>query len=157
MIPESSLNILISGSLALLGVILGVWLERHFHEKKVREGLFKALFEEITLNYSVAKNNKGIFKDYGWTVFELAPFYTQSYQNIRTSGELASLSSPTLSLLEETYELIYAHNRQTIAMLRALDDSIQKGLEQRIDRLEKQMVQLMQDLPKELGFLKRMG
>jgi uncharacterized protein YneF (UPF0154 family) len=108
MFPESSLNLIISGLLTLLGVVLGVWLERRFHQKEVRESLYKALFEEVKINHSVAKRIKETYKSPEWTVFEIAPLYTLAYQNIRSSGELAVLSRDTLTLLEDTYEMIYA-------------------------------------------------
>jgi len=96
MFPESSLNLIISGLLTLLGVVLGVWLERRFHQKEVRESLYKALFEEVKLNHSIAKRVRETYKGPEWTIFDLSPLYTLAYQNIRSSGELAVLSREIL-------------------------------------------------------------
>ena len=156
MLPESSLNLIISGILTLSGVILGVLVERHFHEKEVRESLFKALFEEVKLNHFVAEKAKETYKSPEWTVFELSPFYTLAYQNIRTSGELAILSRDTLTLLEDTYEMIYAHNRQATVIYGDPSGFMRdRGLKERIEKLEAKLGQLKQNLPKELKFLKK--
>jgi glucose-6-phosphate-specific signal transduction histidine kinase len=62
MFPKSSLNLIISGILSLLGVILGILIERRFHEREVRRRLFKALFEEVKLNHSIVKRTKETYK-----------------------------------------------------------------------------------------------
>jgi len=141
--------------LTLLGVILGVLLEQYFYRKEMREKLFKALFEEIKLNHSVAKGIREKYKSPDWTIFELSPLYTLSYQNIRTTGELSILSRDTLRLLEETYEMIYAHNRQTTVILSDASGFIRdRGLKERIEKIEKNLEQLEQNLLNELCFLK---
>lgn len=155
--PESSLNLIISGILSLLGVILGILIERRFHEREVRERLFKALFEEVKLNHSVVKKTKETYKGPEWTIFELSPLYTLGYQNIRMSGELAILSRDTLTLLEDTYEMIFAHNRQVAMIFNAPNGFMRdKGLKERIEKLEADLGQLKQNLKKELKFLKSM-
>ena len=87
--------------------------------------------------------------------FELSPLYTLSYQNIRTTGELSILSRDTLRLLEETYEMIYAHNRQTAVILSDASGFIRdRGLKERIEKIKKNLEQLEQNLLNELCFLK---
>lgn len=156
LLPESSLNIIISGILTLSGVILGVWLDRHFNEKAVKESLFKALFEEIELNHFVAKQTQETYDGPQWTIFELPPFYNLAYQNIRTSGELALLSRDTLTLLQNTYEMIYAHNRQEMEIVNAPSPGFirDSGLKERIEKIEASLGKLEESIPKELRFLK---
>ena len=66
------------------------------------------------------------------------------------------MSRDTLTLLEDTYEMIYAHNRQTMVILGDTSGLIRdRGLKKRIDKLEKNLEQLEQNLTKELKFLKK--
>jgi hypothetical protein len=63
--------------------------------------------------------------------FELSPLYTLGYQNIRMSGELAILSRDTLTLLEGTYKMIFAHNRQATVIFNAPNGFMRdKGLKE---------------------------
>jgi len=145
-----------TGLLTLCGVALGAWLQFYFHQKKVREGLFKALFEEMELNYCVAKTLREKFMQ---TVepFEWSPLYTLAYQNIRTSGELIVLSKDALSILENTYEMIYAHDRQVEAIANEPNpitrDRWTQGLKERIEKIRVNLEQLIEQIPKELNFL----
>lgn len=149
------MNSVITGIFTLLGVILGIWLERHFHEKGTRKSLFNALFEEIKLNILVTKETQKTYKNPEWTVFDLSPLYALGYQNIRASGELTILSRDTLALLENTYELIYAHNRQTRTIIHDTGILIrERGLKERIENLEKNLTKLERNFLKELKFLK---
>ncbi|NVM56089.1 MAG: hypothetical protein HWN66_20495 [Candidatus Helarchaeota archaeon] len=149
------MNAIITGIFTLLGVILGIWLERHFHEKATRKRLFNALFEEIELNILITKETQKTYRNPEWTIFDLSPLYTLGYQNIRASGELAILSRDTLVLLENTYEMIYAHNRQITTILRDTGILIrERGLKERIENLEKNLTKLKRNFLKELKFLK---
>lgn len=161
------LNLVIPGAFTLLGAFigfLGTWLVWWFQTKEQREGLVKALFEEIKLNHSVAKRFRERYKASEWTVFEAAPLYTLAYQNIRTSGELSILSRDALSLLEETCEMIYAHNRQVTTIASETGPTIgdtklpfirDRGLKERAGKIEANLKRLEEEFLKQLKFLKQ--
>lgn len=151
----SNLSSIITGVFTLLGTLLGIWWERQFQIKKRRESLFKSLYEEIQLNYSMAKRFKEKYKTPGWTVFEVGILYTLAYQNIRTTGELSILSRNTLSIFEETYEMIYVHNRQVTTIVSEANIFLRDaGVEERLGKIEVILVQLKEELPKQLKLLK---
>jgi len=156
MLPESTVNLIVTGILTLVstlcGIYLGFWLERHYRGKETQERLFKALLEEMKLNYSLAKRLREMYMGPEWTVFELSPLYTLAYQNIHTSGELTRLSRDSLSVLEDTYEMIHVHNRQAEKIV---DEFLprDRGLEERLGRIEENLKRLVEQLPTELNFL----
>jgi len=137
----------------ICGIYLGSWLEKHYRERETQKRLFKALFEEVKLNYSMAKKMRETYRGPEWTVFELSPLYTLAYQNIITSGELTRLPRDFLSVLEDVYEKVHTHNRQTE---KAVDEFMirDRGLKERLARIEESMKQLAEQLPKELDFLR---
>jgi len=159
-LPESTINLIVTGIVAVLstlfGIIVGAWLERRSHMKETRERLFKALYQEIKLNHFLANMTRAKSGRLGFAVFEIPRFHTEAYQRIRTAGELTILSRDTLSLLEETYEMIYAHNRQMKMIIDGLmKDGVMRdqGLKERINVLENNLWQLIEKLPQELSFL----
>jgi len=100
---------IIVGVFTLLASLLSVFLERRLHERQTKRRLFRALYDEIRLNFFVAQKN--LKEDF---IFSRtwSPLYTLSYQNIRSSGELMSLAEDLRIKLEETYELIYFFNKK---------------------------------------------
>ena len=97
---------IIVGVFTLLAALLGVFLERHLHERQTKRCLFRALYDEIRLNFSVAQKNLKT------DLPTWSPLYTLSYQNIRGSGELVSLPEDPRIKLQETYDLIYFFNKR---------------------------------------------
>ena len=88
---------------------------------------------------------------------------------MRASGELSVLSSDTLRLLETTYELIHAHNRQVTAAVsesgtRAtvtngvttvpLPMIRDRGLRERVGEIEPNLKRLEEDFLAQLRYLK---
>jgi hypothetical protein len=100
---------IIVGFFTLLATLLGVFLERRLHERQTKRRLFRALYDEIRLNLSVAQKNLKTDPIFSPT---WSPLYTLSYQNIRGSGELMDLPDDLRIKLEETYELIYSFDRK---------------------------------------------
>ncbi len=156
----------------LLGALLtyvGTLLERRFNTRKQRERLFKALFEEVKLDHSVARRFREQYGAGKWTVFDAAPLHSLAYQSIRASGELSVMASDTLSLLEETHELIHAHNRQVPAIvsdsgaLATVTNGVttvplpvirDRGLRQRVEEIEPNLKRLEEDFPARLSYLR---
>lgn len=156
----------------LLGALLmyvATLLERRFNIKKQRERFFKALFEEVKLNHSVARRFREQYGAGEWTVFDAAPLHSLAYQNTRASGELSVLASDTLSLLETTYELIHAHNRQVTAIVSdsgtaatvangvttvPLPMRRDRGLRERVGEIEPNLKRLEEDFPAQLRYLR---
>jgi hypothetical protein len=123
-----------------LFTLLGVYVERYLHEKATKKRLFRALYDEIYLNYLVAQENLKANPTFSpnWS-----PLYTLSYQNIRGSGELMSIAEDLRIKLQKTYDWIYFFNRKV---------EIGHGLADRPNLLS-EIVKNLEELSRELRHL----
>jgi len=126
----------VAGSVAIAFTIFR--LQRNAERRK----LFKALYSEIGLNRSIAKEQVGKPD----LVFDLSPFYTLAYQNIRATGELLALPRVLRQQLEEAYEMIYAHNRQLPAAMEILPRN--RGFYEGAGKIAKKLESLQKEMPK---------
>jgi hypothetical protein len=107
---------LASGFISVSTAIFILRLQEWRNKKKT----FKALYSEVEGNLNIAQkllpmaesisSNSGQFIG---TVFDLQRFHAYCYEDFRRSGYLLSLHDEARQLLEEVYELIFSHNRQT--------------------------------------------
>lgn len=137
-------------SLTVAGSVAIAFINFYLEGRKKRITLFKALYDEIRLNYSVADKILKIKRDQG--IFELSPLYTLSYKNIRTTGELLSLPKEMRRELEDVYEAISAHNRQLPAVYEIIPRD--RGFYERLEGVAQKLKYLENGLPKILRFLK---
>lgn len=114
-----TVGLTVAGSVAIAYTTL--WLQN----RRRRKRLFESLYHEIVANLSVANTNLEIIdfleerhktrkeSKADWTYFDISTLYTSSYQDFRLSGEGVNLPREIRMILDETYELILTHNRQT--------------------------------------------
>ena len=96
----------------VLGSVAIALVTDYFRTRRRRRNLLSALYTEIMSNSVLAKRLMA-----GWeTVFEILPFHTGAYTNAMASGMLTGLPSSIVDNLEEVYELISMHNRQTLVL-----------------------------------------
>lgn len=129
--------------------LIGVFVQHMLDERAVKKCLFKALHDEVTLNFSVAQENLEIKNVQGVYLPDMKFLYTLSYQNIRASGELLSLPRDLRRILEETFNLVYYFN-QCKEQNRGWATSNPTLL----DDLVKNLKHISEELPKNLKFLK---
>jgi hypothetical protein len=91
--------------------LLGVYLQHRLTVRYKRRRNLRALYDEINLNLSVSQKNCQLHSGMSPRT-ELDHFYTASYQNARTSGDLMELPTELRMKLEQTYNQMYSFNRR---------------------------------------------
>lgn len=144
------IEVLLTVCLTVVGAMAIAFTNFYLEGRKRRRILFRALYDEIKLNQSITQ--KLLKNRRSETVFELAPLYTLSYQNIRITGELLILPEKLRMELEEVYELISAHHRQLPAVYEPIPRD--RGFYERLENISKKLEHLENEFPKILKFLR---
>lgn len=142
-------EVIITVCCTVAGSVAIAYTTFYLQGKRRKHTLFKALYNEIKLNHSIAQEQSKKPD----LVFERAPLYTEAYQNIRVMGELLTLPAPVRRKLEDMYELINAHNRQVPAAMEVIPRD--RGLSERIDRIIENLKFLEKELPKNIKYLRQ--
>lgn len=132
----------IAGSVAIAFTIF------HLQEKSRRKALFRALYDEIRLNRSLAQETLNSLQKASEEVDARIMFnflYTGAYESARLSGELSILNKDLRFELMKTYDKIYAYDRD--AEYKYWHFELLKELIKRLEYFEK-------ELPKYLKFSK---
>jgi len=111
---------ILSFILGAVATVLSAFVILYGKEWMDKKRLLKSLYGEVEDNLALAKNVLPKVKSFSSrfgsaSVFDLQRLHTYSYQDVRRSGYLLSLPKDVRLLLNETYELIFAFNRQTEA------------------------------------------
>lgn len=143
------LEIIITVCATVAGSVAIAYATFYLQGRRRKRSLFKALFNEIGLNLSIARDQA---REHD-LIFERAFLYREAYQNIRVTGELLSLPELIRRRLENTYELINAHNRQIPAAMEIIPRD--RGLKERLEKIIENLVILETEFPKHVKYLKK--
>lgn len=107
---------LISVSTAFIILKLERWYDKRKH--------FKALYGEAEVNLNIAENLVPLAESIGsrgrerlGTVFDLQLFHVNCFEEFKRSGYFITLDEKTRKSVEDVYEQISSHNRQTNTLL----------------------------------------